>query len=705
MPLTDEEEKKIWEEWLDDKYGEKLDAIKKEVKEIYKKNIKTYGDLPFYTPHGPAHYQAVEDLIHKLISGYNYKKLALKERFYLLASAWLHDLGMLPYVCSIVYKTEFPFSETEIRKRHHITSEKFIVGNWFDLKIDESDKEILGKLSRYHRKIEKFDINDDSFLVGNESFRLTLLASYLRLADSLDIGSSRTPSEPYSICLAYDIPNDSKLHWIKSKLINGVNINHEEHSISIQFKCPNKKDMVGVIDLNTAHEKIDSIINLVTEDLRDELSSVINIITRAGFSYYLDIKVKKTCVGLDNQMLNDLRELVINYDIMMAPSASRLLDIILSTTANILGFSLVKGNKPVPFFIIPKNDIETTSNNVSNFLISIEKNILQSRPCHLGLINLIENCKKYTNKLKDKKSINNAIQEINAIYQNHHNSRGKIRDNAKDCFRFVTNKEQTEANYNILLFGYSELATKAICGLRDLLLEKTYNISEPKMIYGSPLEQSISDKIRIFICEGQPKTQTNYNDRLIYHDGSQYAFYLSQRGFKNLVIIPDILAGTIMRSLEVNFVILGANGVTKEYFTHSAGHSAIVDLAQTEKAFSKKNLYILLVSNKEKFFSNGDLKIAENSKDGIIEIEGCLFSTFKNLPSNRTHSWMTRDTKLIEKIYDSNISFLNPREDKVAIDKVDYIISDSGYKAIDKKYYKESIVDLFCSQEDKNAQQ
>jgi len=696
--FNDEEERKIWECWLNDEYGQKLDEIKDKVTEIYNKNQQTYGDLPFYTPHGPVHCQAVEDLIHKLISSYSYKELSLKERFYLLASAWLHDLGMLPYICSIVYKDEFPFSETEIRKRHHITSEKFIVGNWFDLKIDETDKEILGKLCRYHRKIEKFDPNDDSFLVGNESYRLTLLASYLRLADSLDVGASRTPSEPYSICLAYDIPNDSKLHWIKSKLINGVNINQEEHYISIQFKCPNERDMQGVVDLNTANEKIDSIINIVTEDLKDELSSVINIITRAGFSYYLDIKEKKSCVSLDNQMLNDLRELVINYDIMMAPSASRLLEIILSTAANILGFSLIKNSPPVPFFNVQKNDIELISNNVNNFLTSIESNILHSRPCHLGLRNLIRLCKENMDSLKKTKTVTQSIKEIDSIYQNHHASRKKIRENAKDCFKSITNTDNQKNKYNLILFGYSELATKAICGLRDLLIEKEYNISDAKMTYGSPIEQIISDKIRIFICEGQPKTQTNYNDRLIYHDGSQYALYLRQRGFKNLVIIPDILAGTIMHKLDIHFVILGANGVTPEYFTHSAGHSAIVDLAQTQKSNSnsnRNNLKIILVSNREKFFKNGEMESIEETKDGLVEIEGCLFTTFKELPPNRTHSWMTRDTKLINKLYEEKVSFLNPREDKISIDKVDYIISDTGYELIDRESYNDSINNLF----------
>jgi translation initiation factor 2B subunit (eIF-2B alpha/beta/delta family) len=698
MILNEQEEKRIWESWLNKEFGIKLEEIRKAVEEIHKRNNNTYGNLPYYTPHGPKHCQAVEDLIHKLIFGDNYTKMSLKERFYLLASAWLHDLGMLPYVCSVVYKEEFPFSVNEIRKRHHVTSQKYIVENWFDLKINESDKEILGKLSRYHRRIEKLDPNDENFLVGTESFRLTLLASYLRLADSLDIGASRTPSEPYTICLAYDIPEDSKLHWIKSKLVNGIDINSENHTITIQFKCPNRQDIEGIIDLKIANEKIDSIINLVTEDLQAELSSVINIITRAGFSYFLDIKEKRSYGGLDRQMLNDLRELVINYDIMMAPSASRLLEIILITIANILGFSLIKKEEPAEFFKAHKKELIIIKEKVANFLSSVEINILSSRPCHLGLRNLIKECKHINSNLKGDSSLKTEIKKINDIFQNHHIARKNIRSNSKIFFSKILSERSENTSYNLLLYGYSELATKAICGLRDFLLKRHFDIEDPKMAYNGQFESSISEMIRIFICEGHPKTQTSYNDRLIYHDGSQYAFYLRARGFNNIIIIPDIISGTIIENIPIDFIVLGANGITRDFFTHSAGHASIVNLALAHRAnnkLSKEESKIILVSTAEKFFCDSNLAQEKSLHDSTLEIEGCLFSVLTGFPANRTHIWMSRDTKLLEKLYKEKISFMNPREDQIPINKIDFIISDTGYEAIQVDKFDGTIKKLF----------
>jgi len=696
MSFTDRQEKENWESWLNEDYGERLELIRTAVREICDKNKQTHGDLPYYTPHGPEHFQSVEDLIHKLISGDRYAKLSMKERFYLLAAAWLHDLGMLPYVCSLVYRDEFPFAENEIRKRHHITSEKFIVGHWFDLKIDENDKEILGKLSKYHRKTENFDSNDDEFLVGNESFRLTLLSSYLRLADALDIGASRTPAEPYAICLAYDIPEDSKLHWIKSKLVNGIDIDSEQHTITVQFKCPNRKDIEGMIDLHTANEKIDSIINLVTEGLRDELSSVINIITRSEISYFLDIKTKKSFVALDSRMLNDLRELVLNYDIMMAPSASRLLEIILVTIANIMGFGLSKRQEVTEFNRASKPDREALKKKAKAFLDSIESNILKNRPCHLGLRNLIRDCKAIIGKLGPKYANKNAIEDINALYQNHHVSRQKIRENSRLFFQEQIPNDSSKSVYNLLLYGYSELATKAICGLRDMLIACESELKNPRYFYNTELEAAVSRRIRLFICEGQPKTQTSSNDRLIYHDGSQYACYLKQRGFNNISILPDILAGTIMENVAIDFIILGANGVTDSFFTHSAGHLSIVNLAHSNSAGkTDSKACIVLVSSGEKYLGSGKGAPEGNGQDDMVEVEGSLFSVIKGLPPNRSHVWMNRDSHLLDKLYDSKVSFLNPREDRVEIDKINAVISDMGYKSLNAETCEASIRDLF----------
>ncbi len=140
-----------------------------------------------------------------------------------------------------------------------------------------------------------------------------------------------------------------------------------------------------------------------------------------------------------------------------------------------------------------------------------------------------------------------------------------------------------------------------------------------------------------------------------------------------------------MDKINIDFIVLGANGVTKDYFTHSAGHLSIVNLAlanRFNKSSTDTTTKIILVTSREKYFCKDKLTTEPNHKDEVHEIEGCLFSALEGLPANRTHIWLNRDSKLIEKLYEAKISFSNPREDKISIDKIDVVISDTGYQAI-----------------------
>ncbi len=709
--IDEKKEREVWEGWLDEEHGLKLKAIRNAVTDIYKESEIKFHDLPFYTPHGIQHCSAVENLIHRLIPEEKYKKLSLKERFYLLASAWLHDLGMLKNVYFTIYHNG-EAGASHIRKLHHITTAKFIVEYWNTLKIEEQEKELLAKLCFFHRKGEDLNNCEEYFYVGNVGYRLRLLAAYLRLADALDICSDRTPSESYAVCLAYNIPDESKLHWIKSRIVSGIFLDQEEQKIYVQFKIPNKSNFADKILFDMAEEKLQSIIKIVINGLRSELNSVINVLVRGKITYYLDIVALYSKIILDVQMLTDLREIVINYDIMMAPSASKLLDIILIIVANLLGFSLKKGR---PFKAIPSNlpkDYKNQLNKINDFLAILESDILLARPCHLGLRKIVERIKK----IKQKKDIEEIVKDIDHLYQCHHLRRSAIRINAKNFFQsnflnkhnngipptdinnsvnseMITAKHEVYENIkeekekaihpiNVLLYGYSELAVKALCGLRDALIEQKYPcIKESKEIYNSLIEQDQSDNIQIFICDGQPKTQTGITIRYIYHDASQYAFYLTERGFSNITIIPDIIAGTLMACIDIDFIIVGANGITDKKFRHSGGHLGLIKLA---RAISKKNnskskgsTKIILVTTTEKIgFKFSDKSSVGDIHHFVSDVEGFRMRRLPDCSQNREHIWMMKDRDLIQRLSETQIAFANPREDKVEISDIDYIITE-----------------------------
>lgn len=710
------------EKWLSKKYINYLAAIRKKVEEIKKRDDHRKPSNPYFTPHGPEHCGAVEELIYRLIPGEKFRKLTEKERFYLLASAWLHDLGMFRVVADEVWcSEEEKISDLEIRKRHHITSERYLIENYDVCGVEEADKVFLSKLCRFHRKQEDLNNCPDNLMVGNEKCRLKLLAAYLRLADALQIDSSRVPAPAYAICQAYDIPAESKLHWIKSQLINGIDINAEKRLITIEFKIPENDLLRQSDDIQWAKQNIDYIVKIVMDDLRDELLSVVNVLTRAGISYYLDITTTEVPVCMNNQMLNDLRELIMNYDILLAPSASKLLKLILVTIANIYGYHIDKDPKKIPApFNFDKQPLTEKKKRIAEFIETVEKNILEKRSCHLGLKELIKECKKANDEINDEKSF---IERIDTLYKKHFEYRENIRNNANTFFKHLLDENKDvmsssdhkdKPTFNILLYGYSELVIKAICGFRDYLITEALNIKEKlrSEIYNSAFEEEISRKIRIFVCEGQPKTQTAPSDRLMYHDGFQYALSLAEFNFKNIIMIPDIVVGNILEKGLIHLVLVGANGYTDKDFKHSAGHSSVIYLAKEFRGRKEVNWprVSLVVStdkrSKDKENETNDStkpndsegELADKSYNKKIHVDGYHFFEMIEGVKTREAVWFTRDKTTYDKVRDKDITLYNPREDVIMIKELDYIISDKNYYKIfetdnEKKNIKAFIAD------------
>jgi len=80
--------------WLPERLLTRLEKIEQHVRELHE-NKKAFKQLSYYTPHGSGHYEAVEGIIYKLIPEHKHIELSESERFFLLASAWLHDIGMI----------------------------------------------------------------------------------------------------------------------------------------------------------------------------------------------------------------------------------------------------------------------------------------------------------------------------------------------------------------------------------------------------------------------------------------------------------------------------------------------------------------------------------------------------------------------------------------------------------------------------------
>ncbi|SHG34994.1 hypothetical protein SAMN02745206_03722 [Desulfacinum infernum DSM 9756] len=846
----DIKEAKYWN-WLSDEYAEKLDRIRHAVRKLIADCESMFPQLAGYTPHGPEHFERVENIIHRLIPGDKVEKLKMRERFYLLASAWIHDVGMLRGLFGDEEHDRLKYSDDRIRREHHKRSEIFIVNHFSRLDIDYNDSPALALLAHYHRRAEDLNRCPMEFPVNNDTVALRLLAAYLRLADSLDIDQSRSPASDYAICIAYNIPIESKLHWIKSRLVSGIAIEPEAHKIIIHFKEPHRPSLLKELQKANLTDKDIAIViqnlarlrKMVIDDLLEELNSVKNFLIRGGISYFLDVEERSTRMAIDNQVFREIVLLANNFDMITHPSASGLMEIVLNTVERIVSRHLFRDKDhmhPSPSIDGNPEDAEvkcgdTTEfngrqqdkntkkqgprekchtsesskfdgangdgrhisiycnhkysafrNQYQEFLDELECEVMVNRPCHIGLRKIVKRLKNllYEDSLD---AIQNAIKKEKKRI---HKERAEIRKRAHDYFAeyiatkmpFVesssrkntptnSSREQLEEyllsclynlikddlsgeskngvdpgnarknklGINVLVYGYSELVIKSLCGFRDYIVRIILNQASKKILENHPIkihkinfEQLASDFFTIYVCEGQPKTMTAPNDALAYHDGSRYAVALARRGFTRVVLIPDLVTANLLHRSKhsqippIHLVLLGANGLellqdnkvggdkANGYFRHSSGHMAIAALARNLKLI-KENIYsprlVLVLTTSKCLIRTGNANDKNNpdadSHSGrryevITEKDGYIYFAIDDKENTRNQPFLVRDEEVRSQLYNNNIKIYNPREDCVPINMVDDVILEFEYRMDVSK--DESLTGLINTLENKIEQ-
>jgi len=196
--------------------------------------------FPEYTPHDISHSDNVIDILNWFIPDNLKNELKVYEIYFLINSAYLHDVGM----ANLDEISAFHGENTEsIRDYHHLRSEKYIEENYNKLGIpDEPQAIIMGRICRGHRQE---DLNDNNLFDPDEMYRrysinMPLLAYFLRIADELDLTFDRTPLNVYeSIQIKDEI---SEEEWQRHLETAGVGLSENDPlKIKCSVKCKNPK--------------------------------------------------------------------------------------------------------------------------------------------------------------------------------------------------------------------------------------------------------------------------------------------------------------------------------------------------------------------------------------------------------------------------------------------------------------------------------
>ena len=261
--------------------------LSSKLKEIINSSNEIWNNplLPWFTKHDVSHSQEIIHLLGQILLPLEEtsQKLNEHELFILLASAYLHDIGMQNLKVDNISIDKLTSNEYElIRKRHAEESHDIILkrlnipiqrDDLYLPIIDDDYLPIIAKVSKGHatgffeESIEYFKKTSSN--PQNRPVRAELLTALLMIADELDLHSKRTS---FLETGKFKLSDYSAVHWYKHHYVTSVEVDKGTVCLTLQFP-KDANEYEGLIKelietkLKTQIEKVNPILNESTGGL------------------------------------------------------------------------------------------------------------------------------------------------------------------------------------------------------------------------------------------------------------------------------------------------------------------------------------------------------------------------------------------------------------------------------------------------------
>lgn len=237
--------------------------------------------FPEFTPHEIKHSDKIIDILNWFIPETLKNQLNFYEIYFLITSAYLHDIGMADLTTLKRFHGE---NSNSIRNFHHLRSEKYIVDNFQDLGIkNEHEARIIGRISRGHRKENLSDNNlfKPQQMYNSVSINMPFVSVLIRLADELDLTYERTPYEFYDNIQIKD--EISKNEWKRHLDTSGTGLSSENPlRIICSASCKNLK-------IHRALKKLETKINEELNDVENHLHNYRDFVKDVPYKFSVEI--------------------------------------------------------------------------------------------------------------------------------------------------------------------------------------------------------------------------------------------------------------------------------------------------------------------------------------------------------------------------------------------------------------------------------
>ncbi|MEM2145624.1 MAG: hypothetical protein QW279_09700 [Candidatus Jordarchaeaceae archaeon] len=656
-------------------YTHYLDRLNKICDHVINKwldaDSKTNADIKallYFPAHDYTHCVYVEKTLYELLPEDHFDDLSEEEWFYLIASVWLHDIGMLPDPFEREVDEKQKGGEEKqravdekqkggeekqravdekwieyVRKEHYKRSKKYIEIYRGELELNPDYHEKLKKICVHH-KLDDYkgliELQKEEGGPTQTDVRCSLLLSYLRLAEAL-FKPKKGAKEDSRLILSLGLDFMSKLHWIKSKYFDVIKPDLENHKITIKIKVPepqksteeNWEVKIKPLELQMKRryqDQIDVTKEIIIKNIPPPECAIVNgkasKITK-NLPFYSEVEIKPVTINMTPDEKIELECVladIVLSDPVVTPNASSLIDAVLKQVS----------------FLIEESDPYKRYMYLNYYKTKILDKKLKERPCHEFLrkiCRLIERNESNFPKIKSK------LEQW----------KNKIQDIKKDLP--ASAKGTISANPKILLYGYSNSVIMCLDAL-------------------SPEKKK---EVEVYVCEAATKKDHRYNNRLVYCDGLKYIEELKKIGIEKIYYVPDACVANlcseikdetkkVVKEKKVDAVLFGANGIDLDgNVYHALGHLTIAKIAK------EYNIPVYVIAD--------SLKIGYPKANPELQ---------------RDVKWLTTDIDF-EHILEhekAKIESYNPREDVVPNELINGIITEHGVygpKGIRGQYEKD----------------
>jgi len=636
-------------------------------------NLKSYVesifariyDTQLFTLHDATHCIQVEKMVKAIVEK---AKLSLTplERFLLLSAVWVHDIGMSDDVAREILK-ERGYQQGELdRKRelHHYISAEYLLRHYLDFfeprlkkqndPISNIRKSYLEQLARvvaiialYHRKMECLEDCDEVAHIKKESIRLQLLAAILRLADTLHIDVSRFDPNLYAMVQIAAFDRVARLHWLKSFFVSDVHLNPNKQTITVTIDVPDQRvdKRFGKPHVSIVPEKFDEKVKNLEYVLRTDIEEDLVVVNKIFIKYYLPTYVMVRTIVRKNVIpvyeYNDFVSLLNELDMLFSPYTSKVIK---------RGLECIRSFCKHRFGTFPEFDRQLEQ------LLNYYDRILEKRPCHIGLrkirelVAMIKNwLNKHftTNKFKSVGLIAQGKKALETLVDLVEKSMNLAKAEIAEAYQEVIDDKIR----NIFLFGYSSTVLK--------LLETVSKKGLAK-----------ADNLQIFILECSAKRRFTHSNLLEYNDGIWYALDVAKLGYKNVILIPDTAFASLANMSNI-YTIRQNSRRTIEFEVPTPENSVVlfgtngIDAESGDCGHTSGHLFVCIIANHYKI----PVKVLSHSfKVGDIPW---------NPYATREGDWLTTQENFVNEIENTGIRLFNPREDRIPLNLINAIYTET----------------------------